>query len=240
MDLLHTLATTGFAVAFLHAAIPTHWLPFVLTGKAQGWTRLRTMTVTAVAGGGHVLFTTVLGVLVAWFGIAVDRWTGQVFPYLAAAALIALGAYYLSRQASGSGHGHHHFGHRHTHHHGADRGHPHEDDHGHAFADASVPERLPSRRTDRVAITGLVLALTLSPCEGFLPVFLTGVRFGWIGFALLSATLALATLAGMLTFTWLTLAGLERFKLAVLERYEQGILGALLVVLGVIVMVFET
>ena len=116
-DLLYSIATTGFAVAFLHAAIPTHWLPFVLTGKAQGWTRSRTMAVTALAGGGHVLFTAVLGVLVAIFGVAMDRWTGQVFPYIAAAVLFALGAFYLARQINGTGHGHSHFGHGHGHDH---------------------------------------------------------------------------------------------------------------------------
>lgn len=269
-DLFYTLASTGFAVAFLHAAIPTHWLPFVLTGRAQGWTRTRTMAVTALAGGGHVLFTAVLGVFVAGFGIAVDRWMGQVFPYIAAAVLFLLGAYYLSRQAAGTGHGHSHFGAGHDH--GHDHGHEHPHDaeavdarserppsglHRHRATDHTATasgtpsielatpaepaaSTVPPRRTDRMAIIGLVSALMFSPCEGFLPVFLSGVRFGWLGFALLSITLATATLAGMLTFTWLTLAGLERFKLAALERYEQGILGVLLCVLGILVIVLET
>ena len=29
---LTTIAFTGFTVAFFHAAIPTHWLPFVAAG----------------------------------------------------------------------------------------------------------------------------------------------------------------------------------------------------------------
>jgi nickel/cobalt exporter len=37
------IATTGFTVAFFHAAIPTHWLPFVVASRAQGWTRARTL-----------------------------------------------------------------------------------------------------------------------------------------------------------------------------------------------------
>ena len=28
----------GLVTAFLHAALPTHWLPFVLVGRAQRWT----------------------------------------------------------------------------------------------------------------------------------------------------------------------------------------------------------
>ena len=40
-----TIAVTGFTVAFLHAAIPTHWLPFVLTARVQKWNRSETVFV---------------------------------------------------------------------------------------------------------------------------------------------------------------------------------------------------
>ena len=33
--ILLALLGGGFATAFLHAALPTHWLPFVLVGRAQ-------------------------------------------------------------------------------------------------------------------------------------------------------------------------------------------------------------
>src|SRR5581483_9852718 len=104
--LFATIAVTGLSVAFLHAALPTHWLPFVVAGRRQRWSRGKTMTVTALAGGGHVLFTVVLGIAVAWFGFTVDRWTGGVFPYIAAAVLMLFGLFYWSRD----GHGHSHFG----------------------------------------------------------------------------------------------------------------------------------
>jgi len=71
-----TLVVTGFTVAFLHAAIPTHWLPFVVAARAQRWDLAKTLVVTAVAGSGHVLFTTALGVLVAGGGIALNaKWS---------------------------------------------------------------------------------------------------------------------------------------------------------------------
>ncbi len=251
------IAATGFTVAFFHAAIPTHWLPFVLASRAQGWSRGRTLGVTALAGGGHVLFTTVLGVLVAFVGIAVDRWTGDVFPKVAGGLLIAFGAYYLVQHARGRGHGHSHvFGgqaqggdghedhHGHEHH---DHGHAHdahhEHDHGLAPAVVVPAERslgAGTARSDRAVILGLLALLTFSPCEGFLPVYVSGVAYGWWGFALLSVILAVATLAGMVTFTWLTLAGLDRFRLGFLERYESALLGGLLCVLGVLVIVLES
>lgn len=45
-----SIASTGFAVAFLHAAIPTHWLPFVLATRGQRWSTAKTLSVTVLAG----------------------------------------------------------------------------------------------------------------------------------------------------------------------------------------------
>ena len=70
---LTTVAITGFSVAFFHAAIPTHWLPFVLTARARGWSRAKTLAVTALAGAGHVLVTTLIGLVIAWFGFQLDE-----------------------------------------------------------------------------------------------------------------------------------------------------------------------
>lgn len=98
----------------------------------------------------------------------------------------------------------------------------------------------PNRASDRAVIMGLLAMLTFSPCEGFLPFFVAGSRQGWSGYLWLSATLAAATLLGMLAFTWLTLRGLRKLKLDALERYENAIVGALLVVIGVAIWTFES
>lgn len=244
-----TVAVTGFTVAFLHAAIPTHWLPFVLTARVQKWSRPKTLVVTALAGTGHVLFTAILGFLVAWFGIAVNARWGQWFPWIAGGALILFGLYYVIQQLRGKGHGHSHDfgGHSHDVH---DRGHqdheehehPHDDsehghiEHSHQHNEEPAP---PPRKSDWGAIASLLALLTFSPCEGFIPVYVSGVRYGWTGFFLLTAILSLATVGGMVIFTWLTLAGMQKLKLQFLEKYESGIMGALLCALGVLIVLFE-
>ena len=352
------IATTGFTVAFLHAAIPTHWLPFVLVGRAQHWSHARTLAVVALAGLGHVSLTTVLGVVVVWLGISVNARLGNAFPWLAGGALLLLGGFYLWRQwrgkghshlfgghSHGGGHGHEaghgphggmlvdtghgsvevsvfetnvpprfrlylhdaqgkpqpapagnaitlttlrpdgarqtfafapdhdyleataelpephefkvelaltHDGHRHRHelkfvehdhhhghHHSTVEGHHHSGDGQDEFTQALAANRPPPPTSDRVAITSLFLLLTFSPCEGFLPVYLTGIQHGWPGFALLSAILALATLAGMMVFTSLTWLGLEKLKLQFAERYENGILGGVLCLMGILVILFD-
>ncbi len=225
-----SIAATGFTVAFFHAAIPTHWLPFVLTARAQKWSKAKTLAVTTLAGCGHVLFTAALGFLVAWCGIGLSDKIGGWFPWIAGGALLAFGSYYVIRQIRGEG-GHSHPSGGHGHDHAA---------HAHAGCghdgDAVQP---PPRRSERAAILSLLALLTFSPCEGFLPVYVSGVRYGWTGFFLLTLILSAATAAGMLVFTWLTLAGMEKLGFAFLEKYEHGILGGLLCLLGVLVIVFE-
>ncbi len=346
---LTTIAVTGFTIAFLHAAIPTHWLPFVLASRVQKWSRGKTLLVTVVCGSGHVLFTAALGFIVAWLGIAISDRVGAWFPRIAGGTMLLFGLFYVYRQLKGHGHGHSHaFGSGHESPpssavnangpHGGplvDTGHgkielsvfetgvpprfrlyftdasgrelppsaptrialstqrpdgtrqefsfktapnhlesleeipePHEftvlielrhgghahqhevpfveahdhgahehGAHGHEPAAAAPPPA--AAKSDWAAMVSLFTLLTFSPCEGFIPIYVSGVRYGWSGFILLTAILSIATVAGMAVFTWLTLVGLEKLKLGWLERYESGVLGGLLCLLGLFVMVFE-
>lgn len=256
--LLSSIAITGFAVAFAHAAIPTHWLPFVLAGRGQRWRGAKTLAVVALCGAGHVLFTTILGALVVWLGIEASKWIGNIFPWLAGGALILIGFYYLAKQWRGGGHGHHHFGagqgHTHgadDHHHGSEHAHSDPDHrHGGSFDDRRFAEPVGRKgsttlhhdaekpKSDAAVIVGLFTLLTFSPCEGFLPIYLSAISFGWPGFVILSTVLALATLAGMMVFTQLTMLGIQRLRLEFLERRESAILGGLMLFLGVGIIFF--
>ena len=215
---LTTIAITGFGVAFFHSALPTHWLPFVLTARAQRWNHSRTLAITALAGGGHVLFTALLGFFVAWFGIVLNEKIGLWFPRIAGTALLLLGLFYVFRQFVSKGHSHTHLV----------GGHPH--------AHESIAK---SHVSDRVAITSLLALLTFSPCEAFLPIYASGVRYGWSGFVLLTAILSIGCVTGMVIFTMLTLAGVRRIKLGLLEKYESGLMGLLLGLIGVLIILFE-
>jgi len=55
----------------------------------------------------------------------------------------------------------------------------------------------------------------------------------------LSAVLAVATVAGMITFTWLTMLGLQHLRFKMLERYEPVIVSAVFCVLGILVIILE-
>jgi hypothetical protein len=202
---LLTLFATGFSVAFLHAAIPTHWLPFVMIGRARGWSHRQTLWAVALAGGGHVLATTALGIGLARFGFELSERFDHVFHWAVALVLVGLGAWLAFRSPHGTACNH-------------CQGHP---------------QKLLPDATDRAALWGLFLTLTLSPCELFLPVYLTAVPYGWPGLVWLSAVLAFATLGGMLTLTSLTLYGAQRFRWRWLARLDERIIGGLLCILGI-------
>ncbi len=233
---LATIAATGLTVAFIHAAIPTHWLPFVLVARARGWSRTKAIGVAIFAGMGHVALTSLLGLAIAWFGFELDEHFGHAFTQAAGGALLAVSCFYFWRQWRGKGVLHHHTpgGHHEP---SAHCG--HESGHSHLESELEGSPLVSDRKGDWVAISGLFLMVTLSPCEGFLPIYLSGVQFGWQGFFVLSGILAVGTLGGMLLFTWLTLVGLEKVELKRIEHWEAGLLGVVFLILGVLMLSLE-
>ena len=237
LDVYMGFVIAGLSVSFFHAILPNHWLPFVLAGRAQKWSMGKTLSVVALAGGGHVLITTLLGLLIVWLGAAlteyIEEWAGP----LASGVLTLLGLYYVVQHFRGVGHshlhipglGHDHYGHDHSHDH--EPGHDNHCDH-----DQPIEDRFSH---DKVAVTSLVALLTLSPCEGFLPIYLMAWPHGWTVFVLLSGVLAVGSLVGMLVFTGLTFMGVERLDMPWLERYENLILGCVLILLGIGVVMFH-
>ena len=167
---------------------------------------------------------------------SLDARIGAMFPWIAGGLLWAMGGFYFWRQWTGGGICHHHppGGQHHADEHCHE---PHE--HSHWDDELKDSALVSAKAGDWTAISGLFVMLTLSPCEGFLPVYLSAVQFGWTGFYVLSGILAVAALAAMLLFTWLALLGFEKIEIKTFERYEAGLLGGLFAVLGVVIVVLE-
>lgn len=99
--LLVSILTTAVLAAFLHAALPTHWLPFVLVGRGQGWTTARTLRATALAGLVHVGVTILAGLVVVWAGMSLNARFQGLLPILSSTALVGLGLWYLAARKGG-------------------------------------------------------------------------------------------------------------------------------------------
>lgn len=203
-SILLSLLGGGFVAAFLHAALPTHWLPFTLVGRAQGWRPARILAAVTTAGLAHIVSTAVVGALIVAAGLALDHWIEGLLPHLAAVLLFLFGAFYLTRAMLRRA----------------------------APADAPAP---PAAVSDRAAFLGLVFMMAVSPGEVLLPIYLSTAPQGLVALALLTLMFALGTVAGMAVFTALASAGASLLGLERWARYEGAVLGAALILLGLIV-----
>jgi uncharacterized membrane protein YuzA (DUF378 family) len=94
-----------FTVALLHTLIPSHWLCFVVVGRAHGWSTAKTLSITALAAFLHVVSTVALGVLGArLLGTVFGEEEG--FARASALLLIGLGVLYLALHLFHVGHHH--------------------------------------------------------------------------------------------------------------------------------------
>ena len=103
------LVTAALIIAALHALLPTHWMPFILVGRAQGWRGRQILGVVAVAGLGHAVVTCLLGLGCAWAGEKLlDRMEGFEVPFTVA-VLGLFGTWFLWKgrgHAGTAGHAH--------------------------------------------------------------------------------------------------------------------------------------
>ena len=104
--------------------------------------------------------------------------------------------------------------------------------HDHEYDEHCLDREVEERKRSHLTIGALLLMLTLSPCESFLPIYLTGSSWGWDAFVLLSVVLFVATVGAMTILTLVARAGVERIHIGILEKYENGALGLILVILG--------
>ncbi|MBD3834825.1 hypothetical protein U0030_00685 [Brevundimonas bullata] len=208
---LISLLGGGFVAAFLHAAMPTHWLPFVLVGRAQRWSLMRVMTVAVTAGLAHIASTALVGSLIVAAGLALNAWIGGLLPHLSAALLFIFGAFYLARASlqkpiTATG------------------------------PEAEVPEPAVS---DRAAFWGLVLMMAVTPGEVLLPIYLSSATEGVAALGLLTLSFAAGTVLGMTLLSALASAGYSILRLERWARYEGAILGISLIVIGLLVMTHQ-
>lgn len=208
---LLSLLGGGFATAFLHAALPTHWLPFVLVGRAQRWSLPRVLAAVAAAGLAHIATTAFVGGLIVLAGLALDQWIAGLLPYLSATLLLAFGGFYLVRAAI----------------------------RGPQTAMGPQLETPEPAVSHTAAFLGLVVVMAISPGEVLLPFYLNQAQQGLPVLGALTAVFAAGTVAGMALFTLLARAGWSVLRLERWARYEGAVLGLALIAIGLLVILYQ-
>ena len=197
----------GFATAFLHAALPTHWLPFVLVGRGQRWSLPRVLTTVAIAGSAHIVTTAVVGGLIVAAGLVMDQWIAGLLPGLSAGLLFLFGAFYLGKALL------------------------------RPTILAGGPSLALSEPTvsHAAAFWGLVVMMAVSPGEVLLPIYLSQATEGPVVLIALTLAFGIGTVLGMAVFTVLARAGWSVLRLERWARYEGIILGLALILIGLLV-----
>ena len=215
-------------LSILHAAIPNHWLPFVILQREQGWSRARLLYVTGVAGFAHVTSTVLIGIVVGLAGTGLSAAFGTFFDWVGPAILVGLGLWLVCRRG-----GHHH---DHSHHNEharrdtADCHVPNEDRENHSHSEGHGGHG--TRPENVVTLGGLVVMMFFSPCLELEAYYLPAGR--WLGILAVSAIFLVVTVTLMLFLVCIASAGVRRLHWDWLERRESLVNGSVLIVVGVV------
>jgi nickel/cobalt transporter (NicO) family protein len=206
-----TLLIGAMMVGSLHAVSPDHWVPFAAVARGRSWSAARTARVTFLCGFGHVSVSALLGLLALMVGLEVMKSFGSSMGSLAGILLVGFGLAYgvwgLRRAAGEKLHGHQH----------------HHYDHVHD----------PSR----VSAWGLFLLSCVDPCVAVVPILFAAAPLGALSAAIVVVAYEAATLATMVLLVLLARAGATRLRWHFLEHYADGAAGALIAVVGIVLLV---
>lgn len=208
---LGTLLVTAVAVGSLHAVAPDHWVPFAAVARSRKWSGAKTAEVTALCGFGHVTVSVLFGLVGLFFGMKVLASFGSSMESVAGLLLVGFGIVYalwgLRRSAGGHLHGHAHSHYDHVHD--------------------------PSTKT----VGGLFLLSCVDPCVAVAPIIFAAAPLGAAATVAVVVAYEAATLAAMVTLVLVARAGATLIKWHALDHYGEGLAGALIAVLGVVIIV---
>jgi nickel/cobalt exporter len=231
------LLLTAVATAAFHTLIPDHWLPFVLVGRARGWSARTTAAVSGFSAGVHTLLSVALGIGALRLGQAAAHAIGERLERASGLLLLGFGVAYalwawrkgghfhpggaLLHDADESAHcdGHEGFG-------SAEHLHYHADD-GWIRNDAGKGA-LP-----------LALIVGLNPCVLVLPVMVATADQGAGAVALVTLAYAATTIALMVGLSVAGVVGSRRLPVPPVARHMETASGLLIAIVGAVFLLIE-
>lgn len=202
-DSFSALIISTITIGIIHAFAPDHWLPFVMIGKAQKWTKPRLSFVAFIAGLGHVGSSILLGAIGILAGVTsihlegIESTRGEIGVYL----LIGFGVAYAL------------WGLKHARHH-----------HSH------MPD-LSKKKV--VTVWTLFAVFVLGPCEPLIPLMFLATAYGWAGIATVAGVFGVVTLVMMVGQSLLAYSGFQLIKLNFAEKFSHAMAGGVIALTGV-------
>jgi nickel/cobalt exporter len=255
MDFTATgLYTATLSVAFFHTLNPDHWIPFVLVGRSQKWSILKTEIVALLAGIGHVGTSVIIALIGIYIGGELSERFATIAETVTGSALIIFGfsyAIYTWRQGGHahftiggervlgeSGHGHssdHNHSHEHDHTHEHDHSHEHDHTHDQEHSHDSTEEAHSHTHVETRSPYALVAIMGLTPCVALLPLAFASAGHGTEVTLGVIALFAVVTIGTILTFTYLGSKGFRAVRLEWFEKYGDIVTGIIIGCIGLFV-----
>lgn len=99
-----SILLSGLVLSVLHAIIPNHWIPLVTLSRKEHWDLPKTLKITVLAGGAHVLSTVLIGLLISALSLQLSHEWEEWVHWVSPALLVALGIFFIYQHYH-----HHHF-----------------------------------------------------------------------------------------------------------------------------------
>lgn len=224
------LLVAAVSIALLHTLIGVdHYLPFVVLGRARGWSLRKVLGVTALCGVGHCVGSVLLGFLGIGLGVALGQleWIEGVRGQLAAWSLIAFGLVYASwgtmRLLRGR---------RHTHAHAHEDGTLHVHEHGHQA------EHAHPHAGKALTVWSVFIIFVLGPCEPLIPLLMAPAwEHDWWLVAAVAGLFCATTVLTMMAAALVGTLGLRLRPFRGVERYAHVLAGGAIASSGLAIQV---
>lgn len=226
---LTLLIVTAASLGFIHTILGVdHYVPFIALSKTLGWSKMKTYTITALCGAGHVLSTVVIGIIGIALGLSISKFEsienarGEIAGWL----LIAFGLGYTiygvikSRRNSKHSHPHIHL----------DRLEIHNHEHTHNEVDHMHPHDSSST----ISKWALFIIFVLGPCESLIPVLMIPAANHSIeGLVLVTTIFGAATILTMLVMVTLGIYGINLLPTEKLGKHVHTFAGITILLCGI-------
>ncbi|MEG4584783.1 hypothetical protein QUA54_05965 [Microcoleus sp. MOSTC5] len=209
MESLIKILLGSLALSIIHALIPSHWMPLIAIGKTENWSRRETLRATLITGIAHTLSIILIGIVIGLFGFKLAATYVETAKIIAPLVLLVLGIFYLLAELDSSR--------RHHHHH-------------------AETANLTTKRSQFQILAVLGTGMFFSPCIEIEAYFFSAGTIGWSGILVVSVVYLVVTVLGMVLLVDLGMKGVNALeeKLHFFEDHEQGLTGAVLILLGIV------
>jgi ABC-type nickel/cobalt efflux system permease component RcnA len=231
------LLVTAAATAAFHTLIPDHWLPFVLVGRARGWSGRTTAAVSGLSAMVHTMLSLALGLAALTLGQTVAGAVGERLERGSGILLVVFGTVYALWAWRKGGHFHPGGALFHARDEG-DHCDGHEGpvsvDHLHYHAD----DAWIGKEAGKGAVP-LALIVGLNPCVLVLPIMVATADQGAGALALVTMAYSITTIALMVGLSVAGVVGARRIPVPAVARHMETASGLLIAAVGLVFLMID-